>query len=168
MRRFIIFLVLLFFFIFQLTLMPRLTVFGVFPNILLAAILVLAAKSSENFSLIAAFLSGLGLDFFSGLPFGVWAISFAVLVWLIQTIGKSFFKNSDLFGQICLIGGALMFFIFFLPFLIKFFSWFGLGVNLSFWQNILRRGWMGFILNFILVLILLLALNQFYGLRRRI
>lgn len=166
MARLLIAVLLFIFFVLQLTLMPRLTVFGVSGNILLAAILVFAIKSSGNWVLVAAFLSGLALDLFSALPFGVWVISFSVTVWLIGAVGKKNFKSSDFSGQAILISLACLLFSVFGVFLPHFFSWIGFAQNSEIFKNILKIILPEFILNAILALIFILFYKN--GLRARI
>ncbi len=149
--------------ILQIAIMPRLAIFGVFPNLALAGILAYASQVNKKSIFIFAGFMGLALDFFSGLPFGIWIINFLITVWLFEAIGKNFFRSADFSGQAFLIAGACIFFSIFQFFLIKVFAWLGQGINQSFWQDILRVGLREFLLNFAISLLFLLLIKKLHA-----
>jgi len=154
--------------ILQIAFMPRLAIFSVTPNLVLAGILAYTSQLNKNSIFIFAGFLGLALDFFSGLPFGIWTINFVVTVWSIETIGKNFFKSADFSGQAFLIAGACIFFSIFQFFLIKVFFWLGLGTNQSFWRDILQIGLREIPLNIAVSLLFLILNKKIYGLLARI
>jgi rod shape-determining protein MreD len=156
------------FLLLQIALVPHFSFFAVQANILLAAIIVFALMRSGQWVYVFAFFSGLALDVFSSRPFGIYAMSFVLLVWLIQFVGKNIFRASDFSGQASIAILSCAFFSLICPFLIKIFYWLGLGQNISFWDNLFRIGLPEIILNFILAILGLIIFKKTYGLFARI
>lgn len=149
--------------ILQVAFLPHLSVFHIFPNILLAAIMVLAIIRGGRWIFIFAFFWGLALDIFSNHAFGIYALDFVLLTWLIQFIGKNIFKAADFFGQISILACACAVFSLLNFFLIKIFYWLGVGQNISFWINFLKVGLLEIIFNFILAVLGLVILKKAYA-----
>lgn len=168
MNKIIIFLLFFALLILQVSFVPHFSVFNVYPNILLIAILVFAIMRHSNQALLLALFFGLALDIFSSRPFGIYALIFVVLAWLIQFIGKNIFKAADFFGQISIIACACGVYSFLSLFFIKNFYWLGLGQNISFWYNFLHIGLLEIMLNFIFGIIALLVYKKIHGLLARI
>lgn len=158
---FILFLLLL---VLQLTLLPRLNLFSIFPNILLAVILVLALAPDEKTALLWAFVAGFLLDIFSSLPFGIYILSFILLVWLIRVAGKNIFKVTDFSGQIFLVIFASFVYSIFVFGLIKIFYWLRAGTEFYFWSGFFRVGLLEICLNIIATIIVLIAVRKLHGL----
>jgi len=150
--------------ILQIAFLPHFPIFYVFPNILLAAIIAFAIIRGGRWVFVFALFSGLALDIFSNHAFGIYALDFVLLAWLIQFIGKNIFKAADFFGQISILACACVIYSFLNLFLIKIFYWLGLGQNISFWINFLRVGLLEIILNLILAVLGLAILKKVYGL----
>ena len=149
--------------ILQIAFMPHLAIFGVFPDILLAAIIFFAVLKGGELVFLFAFFSGLALDVFSSRAFGIYALNFVLVTWLIQFIGKNVFKATDFSGQISIIACACSLFSILNLFLIKNFYWLGLGQNISFWSNFLRVGLLEIILNFALAVLGLAIFKKVYA-----
>jgi rod shape-determining protein MreD len=150
--------------ILQIAFVPHLTIFGVYPNVLLAAILVFATMRSGRWVFLFAFLSGIALDIFSSRAFGLYTFSFILLVWLIEYVGKNTFKATDLSGQISILALSCVFFSALVFFLIKIFYWFNLGQNISFWGELLKVGSVEIMLNFVLAGLALMIFKKSHGL----
>jgi rod shape-determining protein MreD len=120
--------------------MPRLTIFGAFPNILVAVILIFAILKNSRLIFFTSFLAGVMLDVFSILPFGVYTMSLSLVSWLIHFVGKDIFRAKDLFGQFFLIFCASIAYSFLFFFFLKFFFWIKLGPDFSFFVNFSRAG----------------------------
>ncbi|OIO47576.1 MAG: rod shape-determining protein MreD [Parcubacteria group bacterium CG1_02_40_82] len=164
MNKIIVFLLFFMLLILQVAFVPRFSVFNVYPNILLIAILVFAIMRHNNRTLLFALFFGLALDIFSSWPFGIYALDFVILAWLIQFIGKNFFRATDFFGQTSIIALSCVLFSVLNFFLIKNFYWLGLGQNIAFWDNLLRIGLLEIILNFVLAVAGLMIFKKINGL----
>jgi len=106
---FIYFLVLL-----QQSFLPQLAVRGITPNIVLISIFLLNLLENSS-GLILAFLAGLILDIYSGLPLGVSALSFLILAVLIRKSSR-LFQKSNIIYLIAMFSFCLLFYKFFLSF----------------------------------------------------
>lgn len=168
MNKIIVFLLFFTLLILQVAFVPHFSVFNVYPNILLVAILVFAIMRHNNRVLLFALFFGFALDIFSSRPFGIYALNFVVLAWLIQFIGKNVFRAADFFGQISIIACACCVYSILNLFLIKNFYWLGLGQNVSFLYNLFRIGLLEIMLNFLFGVIALLAYKKIHGLLARI
>jgi rod shape-determining protein MreD len=138
--------------------------FGVYPDILLAAILIFAVMRGGKWVFLFAFFSGVALDIFSSREFGIYTLSFVLLVWLVQFIGKNVFKATDFSGQISILACACALFSVLNLFLIKNFYWLGLGQNIPFWDNLLKIGLLEIMLNFVLAVVGLMIFKKTNGL----
>lgn len=146
----------------QLTIMPRLSIFNVFPNILLAAMLIFVVIRGGRLTLFLGLAAGLLMDLFSSLPFGTYSLSFILVAWLAQFIGRNVFKITDLSGQVSLIALGSFFCSFLVILIVKISYWLGLySYDFSFWFNFIKIVLPEFILNFLLTLILLLFVKAF-------
>jgi rod shape-determining protein MreD len=96
--------------ILQVAFMPHLAFFGVFPDILLAAMMILAVLRGGKWVFILSLLSGLALDVFSNHPFGIYALDFILLTWLTEYVGKNIFRATDISGQVSLLALACVVF----------------------------------------------------------
>jgi len=164
MNKIIGFLVIFAFLILQIAFVPQMSFFGVYPNILLAAILVFSVMRGGHWVFVFAFFSGAALDIFSSQAFGVYTLGFVLLAWLVQFIGKNVFKATDFSGQIFILACACALFSVLNFFLIKNFYWLGLGQNISFWDNFLKIGLLEIMLNFVLAAVALMIFKKTNGL----
>lgn len=148
--------------------MPRLSVFGVFPNILLATIIIFSILKEKQSALLISFLAGLMLDVFSHLPFGIYTLNFVFICWLVQFVGNNFFRVRDFFGQIFLIFSASIAYslLFFLS--LKVFFWVGINPNIAFLANFSRIGLPEAGLNILASLLILIIFKKTHGLFARI
>lgn len=88
-------------------LLPRYLV----PNLLLVSLVIwLIILSNFKTVLILAFIAGLILDFFSGLAFGVSALSFLITIFLLQIIKTRFFTKPTFWQKVFLILAASIFY----------------------------------------------------------
>lgn len=100
MNLFWVIIILLLSFIFQTTILSLLTILGVGPNLILVLILFLvlgaafSKKELTKTNWLIIILTGLLMDFFSNLPFGVNAISLAAAVYLSYWLNRDFFSKS--------------------------------------------------------------------------
>lgn len=168
MRKIFIFLLLFFLLAIQIAIVPYFNFFGIKANILLAAILSFVVFKKTKSILIWAAVAGLIIDFFSALPFGLYCLTFILVVWLIDFIGRSIFKANEFWGQLALMFcGSIVFSILFIL-LLKIFNWLGLGAGTSgqilFWRAVLLE--IG--LNTLLGVAALFAIKKIYGLFSRI
>lgn len=163
MNKIIGFLIIFAFLVLQIAFVPHMSFFGVYPDILLAAILVFAVMRGGRWVFLFAFFSGVALDIFSSRAFGIYTLSFVLLVWLVQFIGKNVFKATDFSGQISILACACILFSVLNLFLIKNFYWLGLGQDTSFWDNFLRVGLLEIALNFVLAVLGLMILKKVHA-----
>jgi len=168
MQKTIIFIFFFILLILQITVVPRISIFNVFPNIVLAAVLVIAAVKNDNSGFFAAIAAALILDFFSSRPFGVYLLSFIITVWLAQSLGRNIFKSTDFSGQFPLFLCASLVYSFLYLFLNKIFQWLGMGASISFWSDFLRTGLLEAGENAIVSLIFLILYKKIHGLFVRI
>lgn len=149
----------------QLTIMPRLSVFNVFPNILLATLLVSIIIRGGRLTLFLGLAAGLMMDLFSNLPFGSYLLSFILIAWLSQFIGRNIFKITDLSGQVSIIALGSFFCGFLIFLIVKISQWLGLSLyDFSFWSSFIKIALPEFILNTLLALILLFLIKKAHGL----
>ncbi|MEA2113186.1 MAG: rod shape-determining protein MreD, partial [Patescibacteria group bacterium] len=121
MKHFFIILFLLLAAILQTTIAPFLSVRGAAPNLILACALALTLLRGFKASWFYVFLGGFFLDIYSGLPFGLVAISLIGANYLVDWLDNNVFSNSKLGVKICLIISGVLTFNFFLVILINFF-----------------------------------------------
>ncbi len=164
MRKLFFILSFLFLLVLQLTIMPRLIIFGVFPNILLAAILFFVIKKDGHWPIVVAFTAGLAMDFFSSSPLGIYSLAFILVAWLAIHLGKGFFKINTFSGEMSLVAAACFSYSVLVIFFTEFFNWFGAGPVMNFWPSLLKVILPEFILNSIMALIFVLLLKKIYGL----
>jgi len=150
--------------ILQVAFMPHLAFFGVFPDILLAAMMILAVLRGGKWVFILSLLSGLALDVFSNHPFGIYALDFILLTWLTEYVGKNIFRATDISGQVSLLALACVVFTSLNLSLIKVFYWLGLGNDLAFWHNFLVIGLLEISYNFVLAVLGLIIFKKIHGL----
>src|SRR4030066_510575 len=160
MNKIIGFLVIFMLLVLQIAFVPHMSLFGVYPNFLLAAILIFAVMRGGIWVFLFAFFSGAALDIFSSQAFGIYTLSFILLVWLIEFVGKNLFKATDFSGQISILALSCTLFSFLTPLFIKNFYWLGLGQNIGFWDNLLRIGLLEIMLNFVLAMLGLMLFKK--------
>lgn len=90
MKTSLIILALLLSVILQTSFVPFLSVWGVSPNLILVVVLILVILRSFKETWWQLVLTGLLLDFFSGLPFGLISLSLILTAYLVDWIKKSF------------------------------------------------------------------------------
>ncbi|MBI4708798.1 MAG: rod shape-determining protein MreD [Candidatus Portnoybacteria bacterium] len=163
MRKITIFLFLFILAVLQISIVPRLSIFNVFPNILLASILSISIIKEDKSIIFFAFVAGLLMDFLSGLPFGINALNFVFTLWAAKFIGRNIFKTTDLFGQASLIIFACFLYSALNIILLEVFHLFGLGLEIPSWLNLLRIGLAELILNSLLAIIILIIAKKTYG-----
>jgi len=152
--------------ILQLTIMPRLIVLDVFPNILLAAFLAFVIIiRSDKLSLLLGLVVGLMMDLFSSLPFGIYSLSFVFIAWFSQFIWKNIFKITDLSGQIYIISLGSFFYNLLILLMLKIFQWLSLfQKDFSFLPIFIKIALPEFILNALVAIIFLFSIRKVYGL----
>jgi cell shape-determining protein MreD len=82
--------------ILQVTLMPLLSIKGMWPNLILITALILVLSGLKNDALLVAAIGGLLWGFFSPLRFGLDAIIFIGLVLLLAEISKKYLPAINL------------------------------------------------------------------------
>jgi len=101
MRRVLI-LILLFYFlaIFQESFVSHFTLFGASLNLILISVFLLIffeeSWSFGNLGILSGFLGGTILDFFSSIPFGIFALNLTLSAFLTKKISKNFKKSNIL------------------------------------------------------------------------
>lgn len=164
MKKLIIILIFFLLLILQLTIMPRISIFNVFPNILLAAVLVIVMMREDNLAVYLALFAGMAMDLFSNMSLGVYSLSFVVIAWSAHFLGKNIFRNTDFFGRATLTICSIFVYNFFLIFIVKIFAWFGFGNGLEFKNSIFKIALPEFILTSLTALILLFLFQKIHGL----
>lgn len=94
----------------QLTLAPRLAVFGVTPNLILAAVLSWAVWRQENKKGWLILIPILIFDLLAGRPFGLVALSLCLVFFVLEELGRILFKQNDLSANLSLILLGILFF----------------------------------------------------------
>jgi rod shape-determining protein MreD len=84
--------------ILQLTIIPRLAIAGVFPNIVLVLIIVWSAVFGFKKSFWLAIVSGILLDLFVGPYFGIFTVTFLVIAFLVDIVTRYIFSNNFIFS----------------------------------------------------------------------
>ncbi len=103
MKTFLIILIFLLAVVLQTTVFPALTVWGIAPNLVLVLILLLVILKGFKETWLAVLASGLFLDLFSGLPFGLISLSLVTSAFLIDWINKSLFSTVKFWISVSLI-----------------------------------------------------------------
>jgi len=94
----------------QLTLMPRLAILGVGPNLMLGWVLACAIWRSEQKKEWFIFLPVFVFDLLAGRPFGVMTLSLWLVFFFIQWLADVLFKQSDFPAVISLVFIGTIFF----------------------------------------------------------
>lgn len=84
--------------IFQVTIMPLLSVKGVYPNIVFIFIVILALLNFDDDALLVAGIGGLLLDISGTRFFGTYTIFFLLLIFAIKYINRKIFSETSLFS----------------------------------------------------------------------
>ena len=121
MKHFLSILFLLLAAILQTTIAPFLSVQGAAPNLILIFTLILTLISGFRAVWLYIFLGGLFLDLFSGLPFGLVAVSLIGANYFVDWLGGNIFSKPKFGVKIVLITLGILAFNFFLNILIGFF-----------------------------------------------
>jgi rod shape-determining protein MreD len=103
MKTFLIILFLLLAVVLQTTIFSALTVWGVAPNLVLVLVLLLVILKSFKETWLAVLATGLLLDLFSGLPFGLISLSLVTSAFLVGRINKSLFSTVKFWITVSLI-----------------------------------------------------------------
>jgi rod shape-determining protein MreD len=159
MRNFLTFFLIIFLAILQAAMAPHLRFFGAVPNFVFAAILISAIRGNKLIFL-EAFLAGLMLDVFSGLPFGVFSLSLPLLISAFKFIGKRFFLTGEFSGRISLFAVSSLLFSLLYIFLAYLLQGFSPGLKIEFWRSLLSPGLVEAFYNFILALAGLFLLRR--------
>jgi len=163
MQKVFLFLIIFFLVILQIGLFPRLKILTVSPNILFVFAAVFAVYQEEKTSLFWAALAGLALDVFSRQPFGFYSLSFLIVVWLINSVGKTFFRIADFFGRAFLLTCASVVYAVLNVFLLKIFAWLKMGLVISIGLAIWPTLALELLLNVALIIIIMLVVDKYYG-----
>lgn len=102
MKKYLILIVVFYFLvIFQESFLSHFTLFGATPNLILISVFLLIFfeenLGSENLGVLAGFLGGTILDFFSSIPFGIFALNLTLSSLFIKKISRVF-KKSNILG----------------------------------------------------------------------
>lgn len=111
MRIFFIILTLFFVAILQVTFMPKLSIYGVFPNLMLVVIIYKSLFKDYKEIFIWPLAGGLVLDVFSATPFGVFTLSFLIVSLIINFLSRNIWtsENIGLVVVIIVLLGSLIF-----------------------------------------------------------
>ena len=99
----VLILILLFYFlvIFQESFLSHFTVLGATPNLILILVFLLIFfeenLATKNLGVLAGFLGGTILDFFSSIPFGIFALNLTLSSLFVKKISRVF-KKSNILG----------------------------------------------------------------------
>lgn len=94
----IVFIILALFFVamLQTTFVPRLALYGVFPNLMLVVIVYKSLFKDYKEILIWPLAGGLILDFFSAMPFGVFTLSFLIVSFLVSFLSRNTWSSENI------------------------------------------------------------------------
>jgi rod shape-determining protein MreD len=84
--------------ILQITILPKLTIWGVIPNLVLLLVICQSGIKGYKEGLVWAFYGGLLLDFFSPVNFGIWTASFLFISFIVSFVTKRILGKIDLFS----------------------------------------------------------------------
>jgi len=108
-----IFIILALFFvaILQTTFMPKLSIYGVFPNLMLIVIIYKSLFKEYKEIFIWPLVGGIVLDVFSATPFGVFTLSFLIVSLIINFLSRNIWtsENVGLVVVIVVLLGSLVF-----------------------------------------------------------
>lgn len=103
MRIIFIILVLFFVAIVQTTFVPKIAIYGVFPNLILLVIIFKSAFKDYRKVFIWSLTGGIILDIFSGgIPFGVFTLSFLIISLLVSFLSRNIW-SSEFIGLVLLL-----------------------------------------------------------------
>lgn len=88
---------------FQITILPHLGIFGIYPNLILLGIIILIFIGREQEALWWVLLGGIFLDFFSPVRFGGYTISFIIVYFSLTLILKYYFAQPSFLNAFWLI-----------------------------------------------------------------
>ncbi|HEB01533.1 MAG TPA: rod shape-determining protein MreD [Candidatus Portnoybacteria bacterium] len=90
----------------ETTFIPHLAIWGVEPSLVLIIVLSWSILANGKKALTWALLGGLFLDLFSGLPFGVFTLSFVIVAYLTNLVAYNILDKANLLvvSSIGLIG----------------------------------------------------------------
>lgn len=114
MKTFLIILLFLLAVVLQTTIFPALTVWGAAPNLVLVLVLLLVILKSFKETWLAVLATGLFLDLFAGLPFGLISLSLVTSAFLIDWLNKSLFSTVKFWISVSLIILGTLFYNLFL------------------------------------------------------
>lgn len=104
----IIFIILFGIIIIQTTLIPQLAIYGIVPNLAAAFLIALAAANKTKNVFRTAFLTGLILDIFSGLPFGIITAGLILAVFTVSVLSSKFLKSREFFILLPIVFSGLL------------------------------------------------------------
>ncbi len=93
----ILFIILFGIIIIQTTLIPQLAIYGIVPNLAVAFLIALATANKTKNIFRMTFLTGLILDVFSGLPFGIITAGLILAVFTVSVLSSRFLKSREFF-----------------------------------------------------------------------
>lgn len=137
---FLLFLLVLLIFIFQFSFLNSLSGFFSKINLFLLISVCLFIFYDFRVSLSFALVSGFVLDIFSFYPFGIYFISFLIILVVADIIWNNFFTNRSIYSFLFLGFLMVFFYNFFLYFLMYIFSSYEIGIlwfNKTFFFNLL-------------------------------
>ncbi len=97
--------------ILQVTFVPKLSIYGVFPNLMLVVIIFKSLFKDYREIFIWSLAGGLILDVFSATPFGVFTLSFLIVSFIINFLSRNIWtsENVGLVVMIIVLLGSLIF-----------------------------------------------------------
>lgn len=128
MKKFLFFTILALVVFFQASLAQKIEVFSVLPNLPLITLflLIFFLKDYKKMMLSAVFL-GLLFDFFSGLPFGIFTLTFVSLAFIANMMLNAFISRENIFIFFAIVVfGTIAYYILNIIFL-SIFNFFGAG-----------------------------------------
>jgi hypothetical protein len=110
--------------ILQVTLLPLLSIKGMWPNLILISVLILVLSGLKNDALLMAAIGGLLFGFFSPLRFGLDAIIFIGLILLLEEMSKKYLPAINLvIVSGVIFSGTLLYGLLMSLFLRRWLSW---------------------------------------------
>jgi rod shape-determining protein MreD len=79
----------------QISIMPNLAIWQVFPNLILISTVILIFSGRDKEALYWAALGGITLDLFSTFHFGIFTVSLLIIYFLISYLVKKFFSDPN-------------------------------------------------------------------------
>ena len=128
MRNFLFFTILALVAFFQTSLAQKMGVFSVLPNLPLVSLFLLIFFLEDYKKVVfSALFLGLLFDFFSGLPFGVFTLTFVLLALVVDMMLNVFISRENIFIFFTIVGLGTLAYYFLNIIFINTFNFFGVG-----------------------------------------